>query len=206
MSLAFLDLMGADVPGRSPLADSSLAAGANLAIHNNVEVAVDYGNPAAEGDAMSSRVGLVDCSHLRKYELAGDHGLSLGAAVVNGDSWSCPVSRTRMLVIGEVVDRPDEAIDLTSSLGSVALVGPRAREVVARFCALDLRPDSCPVGAFLPGSIARTPGYVLHSGENRFILLFGAAYGAYFWDVVSDAVAGQGGVPAGLHALKALDA
>ena len=42
-----------------------------------------------------------------------------------------------------------------------AFIGPSAREVFARFCALDLRSAVTPVGAVRPGSIARQPGIVL---------------------------------------------
>ena len=44
-----------------------------------------------------------------------------------------------------------------------------------------------PVGAFRPGSVARTPGYVLREDDERFLMLFGWALGEYVWTVVADA-------------------
>ena len=67
------------------------------------------------------------------------------------------------------------------------VVGPLAREVFARFTAIDLRPQVTPVHGFRPGSVARTPGVVVCEGEDRFLMLFGAALGAYVWTVVADA-------------------
>ena len=50
---------------------------------------------------------------------------------------------------------------MTCGLAALALVGPQARELLARFCAIDVRPALAPVGGFRPGSVARTPGYLL---------------------------------------------
>ncbi len=44
-----------------------------------------------------------------------------------------------------------------------------------------------PVGGFRPGSVARGPGAILREGEERYLMLFGAALGQYMWTVVADA-------------------
>ena len=133
-----------------------------------------------------------DVSHLPKVEVHGPHELTLGQAVRTDGGWRCPVTRDRTLVIG---DRGAGGIDLTSSLAALTISGPMAREVLARFCALDLRPRSVPVGGFRPGSVARTPGYVLREDEDRFLMLFGWALGEYVWTVVADAASALGGEP-----------
>jgi len=109
----------------------------------------------------------------------------------------CP--RVPALIAAEVPILTVEAV--LAALTSFTLVGPLAREVFARFSAIDLRPHVTPVLGFRPGSVARTPGMVVREGEDRFLLLFGWAVGAYVWETVADAGAHLGGSPVGVDAL-----
>lgn len=156
-------------------------------------------------------------SELAGREVAG----SGGGATPIGSGWWCPMAATRVLVllppgggdelreaIAEALPRlaPSASlVDLTSALASLVIVGPRAREVIARFCALDLRPAVSQVGSFHPGSVARTPGGILHEGPDRFRLLFGSALGEYLWTVVADAAEQFGGRPVGDEVLIEID-
>jgi len=133
------------------------AAGARFEARDGWNVAVDYG--AASSDA----VGWADVSHLPKLELQGsaeaiDRGRRDDAGVRGlrcrrGGAWWCRMTQTRALVIGArpALDGID-VVDVTSNFAAITLVGPLAREVFARFCALDLRPARAPVGALRPGS------------------------------------------------------
>ena len=132
-----------------------------------------------------------------------------------GGAWWCPLTRTRALVVGEPARwrlgerwRPRRArradvVEVTTIFAALTLAGPLAREVFARFCALDLRPAVTPVGALRPGSIARQPGILICEAEDRYLFLFGWATAEYMWSVVADAGAHLGGRPIGVDALAA---
>jgi glycine cleavage system aminomethyltransferase T len=192
MSIGFLRPSG-DAVARSPMEGQALAAGARFEVRDGWNVAVAY-----EGESLDAAAWWADVSHLAKVEVHGPQELELGRATRANGAWRCPVTRDRTLVIG---DRDADGIDLTSSLAALAIGGPQAREVFARFCALDLRDRTTPVHGFRPGSVARTPGYVLREDEDRFLMLFGWALGEYVWSVVADAADGLGGAPVGLDAL-----
>jgi sarcosine oxidase gamma subunit len=133
--------------------------------------------PAADGP------GFVDRSLIRKTEVRGPAS-ELGTAVQVGDgSWWCPVAPTRTLVLGANAD----GVDVTCAYAAIELVGARTNDLIATLCAIDMRHTAMPVGAFRPGSVARTPGFVLRTGPESLLLLVGWALGAYLWTVVSDA-------------------
>jgi sarcosine oxidase gamma subunit len=80
-------------------------------------------------------------------------------------------------------------------MGALAISGPLAVELFARFTAIDVRAQVTPVHGFRPGSVARTPGAILRESEDSWLMLFGAALGGYVWTVVADAAAALGGGP-----------
>lgn len=181
---------------RSPMERKAQAAGARFEVRNGWNVAVDYAEPPRE-------TGWVDISHLRKLELQGDDVPGeLGEAKREGDAWICQLTPTRALLLGGDHAAPPEAVDVTTCFAALTIFGPQAREVIARFCALDLRPRVAPPGSFRPGSIARQPGMLLVEHTDRFLLLFGWAVGEYVWTVVEDAARSLGGAPVGVEALR----
>jgi sarcosine oxidase gamma subunit len=196
----------------------AVAAGATLEQRDGWNVAVGFERDQRHLET----VAFADRSQIGKLELFGEHGLELGKAHPahsaepsaagladrRGDAWWCPTSSDRALVLCE----PDRtaalreelgagAVDLTSAMGALTIAGPLAREVFARFTAIDLRPQVTPVHGFRPGSVARTPGAILREAEDSWLMLFGAALGSYVWTVVADAAAGLGGGPVSVDAL-----
>jgi len=148
--------------------------------------------------------------------------LSTGTASLVDGVWWCPVTPARVLALAESAgaaglragidgavaqaggqgEATITVLDLTSALAGLTLAGPGANELLARFCAIDVRASVMPVAAFRPGSVARTPGYVLREREDRLLVLVGWALGEYLWDVVADAAEHLGGGPVGADALR----
>ncbi|MGO9957291.1 MAG: hypothetical protein ACLP50_15200 [Solirubrobacteraceae bacterium] len=214
---------------RSPMEASARAAGARFEVRAGWNLAVDFGGESGqEAAAALQTAGWADVSHLRKLEIQapaasleaiGDQfgaALELGAAARAGDAWWCRLTTTRALVIGDtaaVLQRLEAAVaqapgatllDVGTSFAAITIVGPLAREVLARFCALDLRPARTPVGALRPGSIGRQPGILICEAESRYLFLFGWATGEYVWSIVTDAGRHLGGRPIGADALAGL--
>jgi heterotetrameric sarcosine oxidase gamma subunit len=233
MSLAFLGpAVGGDAPpASSPFERQARAAGARFAVRDGWRVATDYGSCASELTACRARVGLIDVSCLAKLQLHGPpdvlrrvivdatgSGPDPGFALWAHRAWWCPVAPDRLLVLaraeagGLVRERLADAngstslLDVTAGHCAVMLAGPRAREVLARVTALDVREQSLPECGLRPGSIARVPGVLVHTAPDRFLTLFGAGHAAYIWTALTDASRPLGGALAGLDALDRLQA
>jgi glycine cleavage system aminomethyltransferase T len=201
VSLAFLTPEAAQeaAVARSPMERKARAARARFERRDGWNIAVEYPGE----DRVRDTVGWTDVSHLRKLELQGDEVPGeLGEAKREGDAWICQLTPTRALLLGGDHAAPADAVDVTTCFAALTIFGPQAREVIARFCALDLRPQVTPPGSFRPGSIARQPGMILVQDTDRFLLLFGWAVGEYMWTVVEDAARSLDGGPVGSGAPK----
>ncbi len=213
---------------RSPMERLAKAAGARFEPRGGWNVAVAY-----EGDERrycEQTVGFADRSPLTKLELQGpaetlariarEAGegatLELGRAARSAGAWWCPVSPCKLLVLSEPDSGANAAVleaaasdpgvtvlDLSCGLCAMTLVGPGYRELLARFCAIDVRPAVTPVAGFRPGSVARTPGYLLRERDDQLLLLVGWAFGEYLWEVIADAAQNLGGGPVGADVLAA---
>jgi sarcosine oxidase subunit gamma len=216
MSLEFLSpdlaLDGGPRPvARSPIEPCLRAAGAHFEVRDGWSVATRVGSPEADLEACRAGAGVGDRSALGKLELQGTLPLELvlGTATPAEDAWWCPLTPERALLLSpphatggwrrrlerELLD--GQVVDVTTAFAALTVIGPAAREVLARLTALDLRPQRLPEGGLKPGSVARVPGMVLRERGDRFLILFGAAHAEYLWTVVADA----GATPVGEEAL-----
>jgi heterotetrameric sarcosine oxidase gamma subunit len=198
-ALGFMTPDATAVPARSPMHHLAAKAGARFENLDGFEVATSYEG----GGDYSHTVGFADGSHLVKLELNGvpPHALKLGQASLIDGNWWCPVTPTRTLLLGDrtagaaAAATDNKVVELTAALTALRLIGPQANELLARFCAIDVRPQTTPVNGFRPGSIARTPGYLLKTREDELLIMVGAALGGYLWEVVADAAEHLGGGP-----------
>ena len=208
MSLDFLS-PSAGALSRSPMERQALAAGASFEERDGWNVAVRFDGLEAERERSRTAVGFADLSHLGKVEVQGVQvpDLELGRATRTDGGWWLPYTPERAIALCEPGELPElrerlaDAVDVTTAFAALAIEGPLAREVFARFTALDLRDAVTPVHGFRPGSVARTPGAVLRQSDTRWLMLFGAALGQYMWTVVADAAESLGGGPIGVDAL-----
>lgn len=215
---------------RSPMERQAREAGARFDVRHGWNVAVAYATGEEEQRALRDAAGWADLSHLGKLEIqaapedlaamvASVAGLrlELGRAQRSGDAWWLPYTAHRVLVLcdlgttAETRRRVEEAagaaagpvsvVEVTTGFAAMMIAGPLAREVIARFSAVDLRPAVTRTQDFKPVSVARTPGAVLVDDTDRYLLLFGAALSAYLWDVVADAGSRLAARPVGADAL-----
>jgi len=200
------------VAAESPMVTVAAAAGAALESRDGWLVpAVFTGD--AEQEANAQTVAFTDVSALCKTELQGHPhsilglagGLVLGHATFHSGALWCPITPTRALVIGSPPHRADrddvKSLDVTTQYCGLRIEGPLTRQLLGRFCALDLRPGVAPPGSVLPGSVARTPGLVIVEGAQRLLLLVGSALAEYLWTVVDDAARRLGGRAVGTDVL-----
>lgn len=197
------------VTALSPLHARLDAAGATFERRGGWAVATGFADRAGEARAVAATVGWADASYLAKLELHAGGEIPLGTARREDSAWWCAVTPSRTLILAEPqcgaalrTQLGDRGVDVTTQLAALIVAGPAARETIARFCAIDLRPRVSPPGTYRSGSIARTPGAVLVEGTDRFLVLFGAALAEYVWTVASDAGSRLGGRPVGADAVR----
>ena len=230
-SLAFLS-PGPGALAKSPMEPGAAAAGAVFEERDGWKVAVSF----PDEERALSTVGFADMSQIWKMELqagaddlaamvsaaTGGATLELGRATRAERAWWCPYSPTRAVVLCRSCDTAalrdlltasaadanglTSVIDITAAQGAMTILGPLARELFARFTAIDLRPQVTPVYGWRPGSVARTGGAILCEAPERYLMLFGAALGQYVWQTVADAAEHLGGGPVGVDALPPPDA
>jgi heterotetrameric sarcosine oxidase gamma subunit len=211
-----------------------VALGASFREEGDWRVPEAYGRPADEAARAQAGVGLADASACGKLLLRGDAiDALLVEAVgierlpdravervrVNGArTLSCRLAEDELLllappgegdIVAEVLDRAAGSIcvhltDMTSGLAVLDLLGPRARDLLARLSPLDLGPLA-PL-AVVQGALAHVHAILVRLDRpDGYRALVAREYGAFVWDTLAEAGRDLGLVPVGAAARALLE-
>jgi heterotetrameric sarcosine oxidase gamma subunit len=238
MTLEFLSpLPDRPVPD-PPLASSPLEpwlreAGAQFTERDGWRVAIAFGAPTEEIEALTAGVGVLDRSHQGTLELQGTPealGSLLSAVVPGGPPgagetteldgallWLASPDRalalcesTEIATLRGLLESVCGAsphcglVDLTAGFAGIELRGPRARALLERLTAIDVRPGSLPVGGVRAGAVAEVPATLLRPAADVFLMLIGAQEAPDAWEIILDAGAPLGARPVGTEARAAV--
>src|SRR5712692_2096905 len=95
--------------------------------------------------------------------------------------------------------------DITSSMGTLALVGPRAGDVVSQLSGADL--SALPALSHIEATIGSIPGRIVHHTWGNLpaaTLIVDRVHLASLWAALERSLRGHGGASAGLEALNSL--
>ncbi|MGQ0602170.1 MAG: sarcosine oxidase subunit gamma family protein [Anaerolineales bacterium] len=98
--------------------------------------------------------------------------------------------------------------DLSQGLADIRLLGPRAREVLSKLCALDFAPDKFTDQTIKQTSLAKTKQILLRRDFGAlpaFQIIGAQSLAAYVWEVVMESGKEFGIVPIGVAAMRELE-
>lgn len=213
-----------------------LAQGATMVDDAGWQRPARYTDVDDELARLRESVGICDLSPLAKTSLQGDDldaafpgagALAVGHVSrrpLPGTSDSVTLARmsaNEAMTIGaptagpglaETLDGHDDAcvhaVDVTSGMAGVAIVGPSARLVLAGITDLDLSQAAFADMSCAEGRFAEVYGLLLRldrGGLPGYQLFFGRDFGEYLWDALVESAQHYGGGPVGTEALKRLD-
>ena len=225
---------GGSVAAASPLEPSLERAGARFEERDGWRVATSFRAAPDELETIRVDAGIADRSAMGKLELQGtpDALGSLLASVVPGGPprpgetadldgallWHSSPDRALALCgtaeTGSLMELLESVcsesphcgvVDLTAGLAAIEVRGPRARDVLERVTAIDLRAGSLGIGGVRAGSVAEVPATLVRLTEDGFLILVGAQEAPDAWEIVVDAGAPLRARPVGVDALLQLE-
>ena len=212
------------------------AAGARFASAGDAAAALDFGDPASEADRARA-LGLADLSPLRRTGFRGPAALAwlaaqgvTGLADDNRADMQAGGALAARLAPAEalVLAAPDGGADPCAALDAAhaaqdpagchrvmrrgasfhfLLAGADGAAMMAKLCAVDLRPAVFPTGTVAQTPVARLSMIVIAAvvgATPSFHLLGDSASAGHAWDAIGDAMTEFGGGLVGLAALRAL--
>lgn len=223
---------------RSALYRVLTAAGANFADINGAAVTADFGAVDLEMNAVH-RMAVADLSPLPRVGFKGrgaldwarDHGVAIGednnvAYRQPGGELAARLADTEVMVIdsldgaGTLPHRVESEWSMDNAEGGYLVnrqgasfwfmvSGEDAPAMLAKICAVDLRPAKFPIGAIAQTSVARTSCIVIRADLGdalAYHLLGDSASAEYQWHCLLDAMEEFGGRPVGITTLRQIRA
>ena len=222
---------------RSPLYRALEAHGARFETLGNFAVAQDMGREAVAEAAQAESLGLADLTPLPRIGFKGwniapwlaGHGAAMGEAS-NRAYPQADGTRIARLAPGEALVLADrsgagpliETLDQAWSMAEVdgcfrvardetscwlLLTGAHAPSMLAKVCAVDMRPQAFAASAIAQTNVARLNVIVIRGDIGpvpAFDLITDLASAVYLWGALLDAMAEYDGAPIGLAAIRAL--
>jgi heterotetrameric sarcosine oxidase gamma subunit len=218
----------------SPLEPWLREAGARFEERDGWLVATSFRVAPDELETIRRAAGIADRSAMGKFELQGtpDALGSLLASVVPGGPpgpgetadldgaliWLsspdralalCETAETSALMglLESVCGESPHCgvVEVTAGLAAIELRGPRARELLERLTAIDVRPSALGVGGVRAGAVAEVAATLLRTGPESYLVLVGSQEAPDAWEIVLDAGAPLGARPVGADALAQLE-
>ncbi len=220
---------------RSPVHHKLVELGAVLEVVSGWSVVEHFGDPVKEEVGVRSGVGLADLSLCPKWEVKGTDMTHLprlvpgqgvpevpspGNAVQTESGYLCRVSPNHALWILQkdsvlptvlsinVASRCLHLTDRTFGLGCFLVCGTKARAVLQKLTALDLRETKFPNSACASVPLAAIQVLVVRKDRSDLFgyeILFSREYGEYLWTAVMEAGSEFGMYALGLAAVRSLE-
>ncbi|MBI4500431.1 MAG: aminomethyl transferase family protein [Gemmatimonadetes bacterium] len=181
-----------------------------------------FGDPERERQQVQRDAGIMDVSAMGKLDLKGAGVESfLAGSANNRELTTLRLKPGHALILTIPGEQPELAArfetdpakgclhvtDVTSGFAAFALVGPKARDILARLVAVDLRDGMLPHAATVQAGLAKVH-VIIHRedwGEMpAFWLLVTRDVAEYAWDAIRAAGKDLGLVPFGLAAQQLL--
>ena len=227
----------AEEPRRSPLYRALEAHGARFEALGGFAVASDFGREAAAEAAQAESLGLADLTSFPRIGFKGWNIVpwlaGAGAEMGEASNRAYPQAdgtRIARLAPGEALvlaDRSgagpliqtlDEAWSMAEADGCfrvardetscwLLLTGAHAPSMLAKVCAVDLRPQAFAADAIAQTNVARLNVIVVRGDIGQvpaYDLITDLASAVYLWGALLDAMAEYDGAPIGLAAIRSL--
>ena len=188
---------------QGPLIELHHRSGAVVQLREGWLVATRYPQEPAGGGNV-----LIDLAHRATWEIGGrEVGRLLAEAcgadvplrtIKSGEGWEAyRLTPERAILFGKLPRQIAGALDVTGGWISLALCGPDAERTLNKITAVDLRERTLPVGGCCQGPIFGV-NTLFGRFANRFELQVCGDSAEFLWEVLLDAGAEFGLMPAGI--------